>query len=144
MKKQFSRMITVTSSSVGAAAGATAYCSARPDGVVGWRGRIRGIGIKRLLLRRQDCIQDPEEVERLFKAKHDKLEKEVISSAYELLDRTEHCTNEELKEAYRAAVLRYHPDKCQGSEEERQKNHRITQGIVAAYTLLKEKRGRKQ
>ncbi len=45
--------------------------------------------------------EDPEEVKKLIQAKHDKLEKEVMDKAYQLFDLTEHCTDEELKEAYR-------------------------------------------
>ncbi len=45
--------------------------------------------------------EDPDEEKRLIQAKHDKLEKEVTVKAYKLFDLTEHCTDVELKEAYR-------------------------------------------
>ncbi len=135
----------MTSSSVGAAYGATILLGTGPVGWLVGAGACVALALNDYFFGDKVASiffkEDPEEVERLIKAKYNKLEKEVIASAYDLLNLTAHCTNEELKAAFRAAVLKYHPDKCQGSEEERQKKHRITQGIVAAYTLLKEERG---
>ena len=45
--------------------------------------------------------EDPAEVMQLIHAKHDKFEKEVAEKAYKLFDLTEHCADEELKDAYR-------------------------------------------
>ncbi len=56
--------------------------------------------------------EDPEEVKKLLQAKHDKIEAEVLSKAYDLFNLTKFCTADELKEAYRTALLKYHPDKC--------------------------------
>ncbi len=56
--------------------------------------------------------EDPKEVEKLLQAKHDKVEAEVLSKAYDLFNLTKFCTDDELKEAYRTALLKYHPDKC--------------------------------
>ena len=80
--------------------------------------------------------EDPNEVERLRRIKIDKIKKEVLTSAYALLDLTEHCTERELKEARRVALLKYHTDKSGGGEEEKKKNQQIIQAIVAAYVLI--------
>ena len=38
-------------------------------------------------------------------------EQKVLDQAYDLFELEEHCSDAELKGAYRAAVLKYHPDK---------------------------------
>ena len=45
--------------------------------------------------------EDPEEVKRLIEGKHETFEKEVRKKAYNMFGLTEHCTDEELREAYR-------------------------------------------
>jgi hypothetical protein len=42
---------------------------------------------------------------------HDDLERISVDKAYGLFDLTAQCTDAELKEAYRAAIRKYHPDK---------------------------------
>jgi hypothetical protein len=43
---------------------------------------------------------DPEDVQ----AKHERIETEVLAQAYKMFGLTFHCTNEELREAFRAAI----------------------------------------
>ncbi|KAJ8245603.1 hypothetical protein GJAV_G00272510 [Gymnothorax javanicus] len=52
-----------------------------------------------------------------FKDDPEEMRKDVIDSAYSLLDLTDQATDEELKEALRAAYLKYHPDKPGGDAE---------------------------
>ncbi|XP_028396446.1 uncharacterized protein LOC114520397 [Dendronephthya gigantea] len=60
------------------------------------------------------------------------LRPKVIAKAYALFNLESHCSDKELKKAYRAALRQYHPDKAKNKEEKE-----ITQAIFTAYTLLK-------
>jgi len=83
---------------------------------------------------------DCEEAKRIIQRNQSDLEKEVLINAYDLFNQTEFCTDKELKEAYKAALLKYHPDKSIGGEEEKRKCHNITLAILSAYSLLEKKR----
>ncbi|KAJ8249516.1 hypothetical protein GJAV_G00236280 [Gymnothorax javanicus] len=68
-----------------------------------------------------------------FKDDPEEMRKDVIDSAYSLLDLTDQATDEELKEALRAAYLKYHPDKAGGDAE-------IFKAIRSAKTVIENSR----
>ena len=55
--------------------------------------------------------EDPEEELVLMERKINALSEDVLHSAYDLLDLTEYSTRKEIKQKYRVAILKYHPDK---------------------------------
>ncbi|KAJ8273946.1 hypothetical protein GJAV_G00107280 [Gymnothorax javanicus] len=69
----------------------------------------------------------------IFKDDPEKMRKDVIDSAYSLLDLTDQATDEELKEALRTAYLKYHPDKAGGDAE-------IFKAIMSAKTVIENSR----
>ncbi|CAF0749626.1 unnamed protein product [Brachionus calyciflorus] len=84
--------------------------------------------------------EDENEIESILTHKCNEIEKEVTKKAYSIFCLTEHCTDRELKDAYLAAALKYHPDKCQKDKQE--ENKKIFQAVSAAYSYLKEKRNK--
>ena len=82
--------------------------------------------------------EDADEIESILRHKFEEIDIEVTKKAYSLFCLTEHCTDRELKDAYLAAALKYHPDKCQ--EDKKEENKRIFQAVSASYSYLKEKR----
>jgi len=77
----------------------------------------------------------------MLQINHDKEEKEFAALAYDLFNLTEFCTNLELKEAFKAAILSYHTVKCLGGEGDNKQSLVESQAIVTAYTFLKVSRG---
>ena len=64
--------------------------------------------------------------------KYREIRKSVLEKAYDLFNLTATALDEEIREAYKAAVLKYHPDK--GGNQE------IFVAVHAAYTLIMESR----
>ncbi|XP_068730178.1 uncharacterized protein [Montipora capricornis] len=81
---------------------------------------------------------DPKEVTSILEKELKQLDKEVEERAYNMFNLEKNCSNEELKDAYRAAILKYHPDKCPEKDAE----VKFT-AIFAAYAFLKDKRNMK-
>ena len=54
---------------------------------------------------------DPAEKRVILSKYTREFERNVLDQAYELFELEEHCSDAELKEAYRVALLKYHPDK---------------------------------
>ena len=86
---------------------------------------LKWIGIK----------DDPEEQTRMIERHCKKLEAKVLNQAYSLFGLEENCSDEELKEAYRLSILKYHPDK--GG------NKAIFHAIFSAYTIIKTHRAKR-
>ena len=77
------------------------------------------------------------ELEAIEMKKMKEFERITLDKAYDMFDLTKHCTNEELEERKKILFLKYHPDKCQGTDEEKKEKTLIFQGVFAAYTLIK-------
>ena len=67
-----------------------------------------------------------------------------VNSAYEILNVSPHCTDEELKKAYRDGVKKYHPDVYEHlelSSSTKETYAKKFQEIESAYELVKQVRG---
>ncbi|XP_033118430.1 uncharacterized protein LOC117118052 [Anneissia japonica] len=124
----FARMAGVTVGSVGSFALATACISSTPVGLAVGAICCIVIGIGDYFLGKYLNLE-----EESAKLEYLELRKEVIDKAYGLFDLECHCTDKELKTAYHAAILKYHPDKAENKEEATD----IARAIITAYTLLK-------
>ena len=72
--------------------------------------------------------EDAEEALVVLERRRSALFEDVLQVAYDLLDLTEYSTRGEIKRKYRAAILKYHPDKG-GSAE-------IFHAVRAAYAFI--------
>ena len=83
---------------------------------------------------------NPDEWKTIFSQRMGKKEAEEILSSnpgspHEILEVKLGASFDEIKKAYRKLILKWHPDKNNGSAE----SAKMTRSIVAAYTILTEK-----
>jgi hypothetical protein len=131
MEKAFGRSITANGLSIGG----MMLCGSAiggPLGLVVGAGLAIAVGVGDYFL--GDKVwskiikEDPEEALALMERKINDLCEDVLNAAYDLLDLTEYSTRGEIKRKYRAAILKYHPDKG-GSAE-------IFHAVRAAYAFI--------
>ena len=67
-----------------------------------------------------------------LRSQYEPLRADVIDRAYKIFDLEKHCTDQELKKAWFAALRKYHPDK-KGTDD----NDDQIKAVVMAYELLK-------
>lgn len=131
MEKAFGRSITANGLSIGG----MMLCGSAiggPLGLVVGAGLAIAVGVGDYFL--GDKVwskiikEDPKEALALMERKINDLCEDVLHAAYDLLDLTEYSTREEIKEKYRVAILKYHPDKG-GSAD-------IFHAVHAAYEFI--------
>ena len=128
MRTRIARTTVVTVASVGFFSFAMWACGA----ATGWGLVLGAVG----------CIAIGVADYFIFKGQDQKIElrsqyepfrADVIDRAYKIFDLEKHCTDQELKKAYRAALLKYHPDK-KGTDD---KDDDQIKAVLVAYELLK-------
>ncbi len=145
MQRQFCRMATSTGMSFGCMAGAAFLLGTGPLGLAIGAGACIAVAVGDHYLGEKIfgffLQDDPNEKKAILERRCKEFEKEVITQAYKMFNLEENCSDDELKRAYKAAVLEYHPDRNMGiSEEERAKKEKIFKAIFASYTLLRQHR----
>lgn len=80
------------------------------------------------------------------KIKHAKVKAKEAAKKdfYKILGVDSKATDDEIKKAYRKLALKWHPDRNQGSEEERQKADKMFKDINEAYSVLSDPDKRKR
>ncbi len=144
MKQEFGRMTVTTVSSLGASIAAATLVGGPVGFAIGVGACIAISAIDHFLGKKIfECLFPEDEKETIIEKHYKELEKEVITEAYKIFDLEKNCSDHELKQAYKDALLKYHPDKnTEISEAGQVKNEKIFKAIFAAYTLLKECRER--
>ena len=66
--------------------------------------------------------------------RHAELRARVVGRAYDMFGLEEHCTDRELRQAWRQASLKYHPDKA-GNREDFDED--VIKAVNSAYALLR-------
>ena len=89
---------------------------------------------------------EPKEFDVENKIKHAKVKAKEAAKKdyYKILGVDKKANDDELKKAYRKLALKWHPDRNQGSEEERQKADKMFKDINEAYTVLSDPDKRKR
>ncbi|ESO99574.1 hypothetical protein LOTGIDRAFT_173716 [Lottia gigantea] len=133
MKKAFARTVTAGGLSIGGMAAAGSLIGGLAGLFVG-AGLAIAIGVGDYFL--GDKLwslffkEDEEEQAALIIKKIEKIRTEVISSAYSLFGLTEYATLAEVKESYKVAILKYHPDK--GGDAEIFNAVRVAYGLICS------------
>ncbi|XP_066922515.1 uncharacterized protein [Clytia hemisphaerica] len=145
MQRQFGRMAATTGLSIGAMATSMAvFGGAGPAGLLIGAGCCIVVALGDYFFgdkfMRLFFDDDPKEIKIKQIQRCKEFEEKVINKAYELFGLEDNCSDEELIEAKKAGYLKYHPDKCKGSEEEKRENTMKFQALLCAFTLLKVRR----
>jgi hypothetical protein len=142
MKRQFLRMGSNIGLSIGGSIGAAVLLGTGPIGIAIGAAVCIGVAVTDFFFgdevwRFLGIGDDPKEVQAIIDKKCKEIETVVQEQAYKMFDLSEYCSDEELKEAYKVAILKYHPDKNPDKKEE---NETKFMAVFAAYTYLKTKR----
>ena len=124
---QIARTTGVTVASVGFFSFAMWACAA-----TGWGLVLGAVGCIAIGVTENFIFKDQDQKIQL-RSRYEPMRADVIDRAYKIFDLEKHCTDQELKKAYRAALLKYHPDK-KGTDD---KDDDQIKAVLVAYELLK-------